>query len=357
MLAAAFLAAFAGGAFAAEIANSDATVSGAHDYGSDTVKYTASGVSVGSGASVSAAEIRFAGSTLTTNGATLVSTGQLRVDSAWTGTGDEISAGSVWIGNSVSLEKQTWTVSGAVNFFNYTASVKIADSDLTLGDNISFVGYAGGTVELKDCATTTAGTSINGSFTVDGGSFTASGNDKNFVVGSGTFSVKNGATVDLTGVAVKLSGGEIETEGAVNVVSSSGAVQNGALNVSSLTLGSGTLSAGTLRVSSDATISVASGVTLNVGALDILCADETISAGTEIDLAGIFGDDSADIIEQIFESANGKITVTSASGTSYQCASASGGTSITVIPEPSAFGLLAGVAALAFCASRRRRKA
>ena len=107
------------------------------------------------------------------------------------------------------------------------------------------------------------------------------------------------------------------------------------------------------RAAQDGVISVADGATLAALATTIsvvLDHNSTYEKGDVITL--VSGNASFDKIENVEVLQNG-VTLNSAF---YTYGNVAGGWGITFIPEPSAFGLLAGTLALALVASRRRRR-
>ena len=107
------------------------------------------------------------------------------------------------------------------------------------------------------------------------------------------------------------------------------------------------------RAAQDAVISVADGATLAALATTIsvvLDHNSTYEKGDVITL--VSGNSSFDKIENVEVLQNG-VTLNSAF---YTYGNVAGGWGITFIPEPSAFGLLAGTLALALVASHRRRR-
>ncbi|MBQ9759221.1 MAG: hypothetical protein IJW12_05570, partial [Opitutales bacterium] len=107
------------------------------------------------------------------------------------------------------------------------------------------------------------------------------------------------------------------------------------------------------RAAQDGVISVADGATLAALATTIsvvLDHNSTYEKGDVITL--VSGNSSFDKIENVEVLQNG-VTLNSAF---YTYGNVAGGWGITFIPEPSAFGLLAGTLALALVASRRRRR-
>ena len=102
-----------------------------------------------------------------------------------------------------------------------------------------------------------------------------------------------------------------------------------------------------------------SAVYLNANGKLTLASGDTLSS--EVDIYAIVGEgvDSRTLVSGLSDDWRGNVFLSTNGGTSYKQATftVSGGElSVSTIPEPSAFGLLAGLGALALVASRRRRK-
>ena len=177
-----------------------------------------------------------------------------------------------------------------------------------------------------------------------------------WVTSGGTYKGNN----DLTLNALKLDSG-------VSILSGTGATPN-ANEVSfndgvSITLSG---SDGFLDVDCDTfgKVSVSglsgdSAVYLNANGKLTLASGDTLSS--EVDIYAIVGEgfDSRELVSGLNDDWSGNVFLSTNGGSSYEQATftVSGGEiTVTTIPEPSAFGLLAGLGALALVASRRRRK-
>ena len=102
-----------------------------------------------------------------------------------------------------------------------------------------------------------------------------------------------------------------------------------------------------------------SAVYLNANGKLTLASGDTLSS--EVDIYAIVGEgfDSRELVSGLNDGWSGNVFLSTNGGSSYEQATftVSGGEiTVTTIPEPSAFGLLAGLGALALVASRRRRK-
>ena len=102
-----------------------------------------------------------------------------------------------------------------------------------------------------------------------------------------------------------------------------------------------------------------SAVYLNANGKLTLASGDTLSS--EVDIYAIVGEgfDSRELVSGLNDGWSGNVFLSTNGGSSYEQATftVSGGEiTVTAIPEPSAFGLLAGLGALALVASRRRRK-
>ena len=102
-----------------------------------------------------------------------------------------------------------------------------------------------------------------------------------------------------------------------------------------------------------------SAVYLNAKGKLTLNSGNTLS--NDVDIYAIVGEgfDSRELVSGLNDGWSGNVFLSTNGGASYEQATftVSGGEiTVTAIPEPSAFGLLAGLGALALVASRRRRK-
>ena len=103
-----------------------------------------------------------------------------------------------------------------------------------------------------------------------------------------------------------------------------------------------------------------SAVYLNSNGKLTLSSGDTLS--NEVDIYAIVGDDfsARELVSGLNSDWSGKVFLSTNGGESYDnkatFAVSGGEITVTAIPEPSAFGLLAGLGALALVASRRRRK-
>ena len=179
-----------------------------------------------------------------------------------------------------------------------------------------------------------------------------------------TLWVKNGGTYKgnytLTLNALKLDSG-VSILSSTNIAPSAGQVSfNSGRNIT-LTGSDGFLDVdcdtfGKVSVSG---LSGDSAVYLNANGKLTLASGDTLSS--EVDIYAIVGEgfDSRELVSGLNDGWSGNVFLSTNGGSSYEQApfTVSGGEiTVTAIPEPSAFGLLAGLGALALVASRRRRK-
>ena len=178
-----------------------------------------------------------------------------------------------------------------------------------------------------------------------------------------TLWIKDGGTYkgnnDLTLNALKLDSG-VSILSATDVTPSAGQVSFNSERNITLTGSDGFLDVdcdtfGKVDVSG---LSGASAVYLNSNGKLTLSDGDTLN--NEVDIYAIVGEgvDSRTLVSGLSDDWSGNVFL-STDGSSYEQAKftvSSGELSVSTIPEPSAFGLLAGLGALALVASRRRRK-
>ena len=180
-----------------------------------------------------------------------------------------------------------------------------------------------------------------------------------------TLWVKNGGTYKgnytLTLNALKLDSG-VSILSFTNIAPSAGQVSfNSGRNIT-LTGSDGFLDVdcdtfGKVSVSG---LSGDSAVYLNANGKLTLSGGDTLSS--EVDIYAIVGEgfDSRELVSGLNDDWSGNLFLSTNGGKSYDnkatFAVSDGKISVSTIPEPSAFGLLAGLGALALVASRRRRK-
>lgn len=256
------------------------------------------------------------------------------------------------------------SVSGSGNGDIYGAYV--ASGDVTLAGTISATREGGGTGKLVGLWTGTAATaSLNGAtITATAGDALASEGTMSLAsVGQSAAQISGNVSVaeklHFTQGAFSLNAGTISADAwEIGSADASGNVTTANVALTANTKFSGNemtfyVKAPQTRAVQDAVISVADGATLTALATAITVVLEhnsTYETGDVITLVG--GNASFDKIDSVVVLQNG-VTLNSAF---YTYGNVAGGWGITFIPEPSAFGLLAGALALALCASRRRRK-
>lgn len=198
--------------------------------------------------------------------------------------------------------------------------------------------YDGATLTLKDGATATVG---------EGAEWTlahvvfASGTNNSFVVESGA---KLTLTLGKTAVFADNGMGDngMGTGGSVKIANASDLTFS--LSESVVPAGAGTVTVGLFSWSEDADAATPDVVEIVVGGKTLTNADET-ALNTAFDVVSFSGNGADRIASKVF-----KKNVNSTARTTIIYAA------LTFIPEPSAFGLSAGAAALAFAAMRRRRR-
>ena len=205
-------------------------------------------------------------------------------------------------------------------------------------DGVSIFGdyaYDGATLTLKDGAKATVG--ADAVWTLAHVVF-ASGTDNSFVVESGaklTLALALGTTAVF---ADKGTG----TGGSVKIANASDLTFSLAESV--VPADAGTVNFGLFSWIEDADAATPDVVEIVVGGKTLTTADET-ALNTAFDVVSFSGNGADRIASKVF-----KKNVNSTARTTIIYAA------LTFIPEPSAFGLSAGAAALAFAAMRRRRR-
>lgn len=219
---------------------------------------------------------------------------------------------------------------GTVAASAITITLKSGGMNVQEGASITYASaytISGGALTVYGTlGTTTIDLSGDGSITVyDGGTITA---ETTTIAGEATVSVESGGSFTSTD-ELTISGGSITVDG--------------------------TLTAGTLAIvvgdSTDTAVISGSG-TVNADTLAISLSDEYIAAlvaGTATEYSFEILADTLNVElsagATILSTADADVTITYSNGT----------LTISSVPEPSAFGVLAGVGALAFVAARRRR--
>ena len=264
---------------------------------------------------------------------------------------------------TVSTPSVKISVSGSGNGDIYGAYV--ASGHLTLAGTISATREGDGTGKLVGLwAGTDASVSLNdATITTAGDALASDGTMSLASVGQSAAQISGNVSVaeklHFTQGAFSLNAGTISAK--TWEIGSSDA--SGNVTTASVTLTANTEFAGNemifyvkdpqTRAAQDGVISVADGATLAALATTIsvvLDHNSTYEKGDVITL--VSGNASFDKIENVEVLQNG-VTLNSAF---YTYGNVAGGWGITFIPEPSAFGLLAGTLALALVASRRRRR-
>lgn len=193
--------------------------------------------------------------------------------------------------------------------------------------------YDGATLTLKDGAKATVGA---------GAEWTLA----HVVFGSGTdnsFVVESGAKLTLTlGKTVVFADNGMGTGGSVKIANASDLTFSLAESV--VPAGAGTGNFGLFSWFEDADAATPDVVEIVVGGETLTNADEA-ALNTAFDVVSFSGNGADRIASKVF-----KKNVNPIAGTTKIYAA------LTFIPEPSAFGLSAGAAALAFAAMRRRRR-
>ncbi len=203
-------------------------------------------------------------------------------------------------------------------------------------DGVSISGdyaYDGATLTLKDGAKATVG--ADAVWTLAHVVF-ASGTDNSFVVESGA---KLTLALGTTAVFADKGTG---TGGKVEIANAS--VLTFSLAESVVPAGAGTVNFGLFSWTEDAAAATPDVVKIVVGGKTLTTADET-ALNAAFDAVSFSGNGADRIASKVF-----KKNVNSTARTTKIYAA------LTFIPEPSAFGLSAGAAALAFAAMRRRRR-
>lgn len=193
--------------------------------------------------------------------------------------------------------------------------------------------YDGATLTLKDGAKATIG--ADAVWTLAHVVF-ASGTDNSFVVESGA---KLTLALGTTAVFADKGTG---TGGKVEIANAS--VLTFSLAESVVPAGAGTVNFGLFSWTEDAAAATPDVVEIVVGGKTLTTADET-ALNAAFDAVSFSGNGADRIASKVF-----KKNVNPTAGTTKIYAA------LTFIPEPSAFGLSAGAAALAFAAMRRRRR-
>lgn len=314
-------------------------------------------------------KINVAGNTqLTTWGTTNISVSELNISG-------NLGVGSYGTAHNLNLTAGTLSVGGTVTLSQNNGATALNISGGTLIMNGGATMQQGALNLSSGKLEQTGGTStISNTFTMSGGELAISGGEMN--ISSATIT---GGTIRVSGGTLSLATAESTTFGGAAVSVSSGAVlqANAAITLSaasqSLTLvvgeaqvvpavallgtdstgtalvTTGTDSGGKISVTGDSVVYI--DVSALTGTQDLLSGD-TVSLQLATESALNFND------------ANAKVGWWDESGTSwtdwsvansYTYDTSSGLLTIT-IPEPSAFGLLAGLSALALCVSRRKRR-
>ena len=177
-----------------------------------------------------------------------------------------------------------------------------------------------------------------------------------WVKSGGTYKGNNTLTLNAlkldTGVSILSGDGSVPSAGQVSLNSEQSITLTGSdgfLDVDCDTFGKVSVSG----------LSGDSAVYLNANGKLTLASGDTLSS--EVDIYAIVGEgfDSRELVSGLNDGWSGNVFLSTNGGASYEQATftVSGGEiTVTAIPEPSAFGLLAGLGALALVASRRRRK-
>ena len=193
--------------------------------------------------------------------------------------------------------------------------------------------YDGATLTLKDGATATVGAGAE--WTLAHVVFD-SGTDNSFVVASGAKLTLALGTTALFADKGTGTGGKVEIANALDLTFS--------LAESVVPAGAGTVKFGLFSWIEDADAATPDVVEIVVGGKTLTNADET-ALNEAFDVVSFSGNGADRIASKVF-----KKNVNPIAGTTKIYAA------LTFIPEPSAFGLSAGAAALAFAAMRRRRR-
>lgn len=232
--------------------------------------------------------------------------------------------------------------SAGARFAALTAALALVPAAETfaeeLPDGVSISGdyaYDGATLTLKDGAKATVG---------EGAEWTLahvvfdSGTDNSFVVASGAK-----LTLALGKTAVFADKGT-GTGGSVKIANASDLTFSLAESV--VPAGAGTFTVGLFSWTEDAAAATPDVVEIVVGGETLTTADET-ALNAAFDAVSFSGNGADRIASKFFTKATTEIA--GIKTTKIYAA-------LTFIPEPSAFGLSAGAAALAFAAMRRRRR-
>ena len=263
--------------------------------------------------------------------------------------------------NMTLTESTKVSVSGTGNVYG----AYVASGEVTLAGTITATREGDGTGKLVGLWTgTDASVSLNGAtITTAGDALASDGTMSLKSVGQSAAQISGNVSVaeklHFTQGAFSLNAGTIFASAwKIGSADASGNVTTASVTLTANTEFSGNemvfyVKKPETRAAQDAVISVADGAMLSALATTItvvLDYNSTYEKGDVITL--VSGNSSFEKIEKIDVLQNGEAL----NSAFYKYGSVSGGWGITFVPEPSAFGLLAGTFALALAASRRRRR-
>ncbi len=235
--------------------------------------------------------------------------------------------------SSTSLTYGTVTISGSgttniVGTFSTTQSFTNANA-LNISGAATFSGTTTLTGTLTNTGTTTFSgtTTLSGDVSVEGGTLTFSGT----TTGTGTISVEGGTLEVASGVTLSNTISIVLDSYQISTVAT---ISDDSSGTTTALAGSGTISAVTL-VASEAVISAL----VDLGEISFALATQ------EFNLTA----DMISISESLASALTNYNYATTYDAGTYTI-------SILAIPEPSMFGILAGISALAIAGTRRRRK-
>ncbi|MBP3302467.1 MAG: PEP-CTERM sorting domain-containing protein [Opitutales bacterium] len=242
----------------------------------------------------------------------------------------------------LTVDASTVDIKSQMNVYgeeNYADGDKSDESDVLLS-NADFKVLNGSSVAVSGSLTVGKDSNVNrvGTVTVDGSELSVGGTIT--IYAGSAIKVGEGSTLSASVIAGK---GDVVLAGTINVVTS--------LSAGNLTIHAGA----TLNIGSSEGVALMAEVSaIEFDTLTIIATD--VKVGEDLDLSSIITGTGSEGVWAALGDGTEFTVVDSETKISYTGVynSANGG-SVSIVPEPSAFGLLAGLGAIALAVSRRRR--